>query len=260
MCRWLAYVGKPRSVEGLVYGGAHSLSHLALHSFEARLGVQGDGGGLGWYNHLPDPGLYRNSGPAWADPNLREISRHVESRITFAHIRASSGAPDLFVNCHPFRHGPWLFMHNGQIGGFAALRRDLLGLLTDQAFAALQGGTDSELILQLMVSHGLDRDPATALRDVTQMIEARRQAAGIEVPFNATFALTDGWRFWAVRWASDGQPPTLYRTEGEDYVLLVSEPLDEDVSRWTEVPPNSLVSLQLAPDWSRAARSETFLD
>ncbi len=259
MCRWLAYVGKPHSVERLVYGGPHALAGLARHSYESRLGVQGDGGGLGWYNHRADPGLYRNAGPAWADPNLRELARHVESRITFAHIRASSGAPDIFVNCHPFRQGPWLFMHNGQIGGFERIRRELLSLLTDEAFAALQGGTDSELILQLMVSLGLERDPAAALREATTVIEEKRRAAGIDEAFRATFALSDGWRFWAVRWSSDAEPPTLYGTAGDDYDLLVSEPLDEDIGRWKRIEPNSLVEISLATDWSRQVKTERFL-
>ncbi len=259
MCRWLAYIGKPRSIEHLVYGGPHALAGLARHSYEARLGVQGDGGGLGWYDHRSDPGLYRNAGPAWADPNLRELARHLESRITFAHIRASSGAPDLFVNCHPFRHGPWLFMHNGSIGGFDRVRRQLMMKLSDASFAALQGGTDSELILQLMVSHGLEEDPAAALRRVTQMIEEERQAAGVEEPFHATFALSEGWRLWVVRWASDGDPPTLYGTAGEGFDLLVSEPLDEDVSRWKRIEPNSLLSIELASDWGRRVKSEVFL-
>jgi glutamine amidotransferase len=30
------------------------------------------------------------------------------------------------TNCHPFRHGRWLWMHNGFIGGFAAIKRDLV--------------------------------------------------------------------------------------------------------------------------------------
>ncbi len=176
--------------------------------------------------------------------------------MTFAHIRAPSGAPDIFLNCHPFRQGPWFFMHKGQIGGFAQIRRYPTSLLTDASFAALQGGTDSELILQSMVSHGLESDPAAALRRVTTTIEEERQKAGIEEAFRATFALSDGWRFWAVRWASDAQPPTLYGTAGEGYDLLVSEPLDEDIDRWKAIEPNSPMEIELATDWSRQITTE----
>jgi len=258
MCRWLAYIGKPCSIEPLVYRGAHALAHLALHAYEARLGVQGDGGGLGWYGDLPDPGIYRNPGPAWADPNLRELTRHIESRVTFAHVRASSGAPDLFVNCHPFRHGQWLFMHNGQIGGFTLLHRGLLELLSDESFRSLQGGTDSELIFQLLVTLGLD-DPPAALRQAVRLIEERRRTLPGAEPFHASFALSDGWRLWAVRWASDGVPPTLYRSEGSDHRLLVSEPLDEETDHWHALPRNSLTSVVLRTDGSLEESREVFL-
>ena len=123
MCRWLAYIGEPRLIEEFLYEGPHSLCEQAQHSHKAKLGVHGDGGGLGWYGQPVEPGLYRDAGPAWADANLRELTRVLESRVFFAHVRASTGAPNLDVNCHPFRSGKLLFMHNGQIGGFRQLRR-----------------------------------------------------------------------------------------------------------------------------------------
>ncbi len=259
MCRWLAYIGKPCSVEPLVYDGAHALAQLARHAYMARLGVQGDGGGLGWYGRPADPGIYRNPGPAWADPNLRELSRHIESRVTFGHVRASSGAPDLFVNCHPFRWGRWMFMHNGQIGGFERMRRHLLSLLSDESFAALEGATDSELIFQLMVTHGLNHDPVHAFRTVIALIESHRMAVAEGAAFRGTFALSDGWRLFVVRWSSDGDSPTLFRSDGDDHLLLVSEPLDEDVSRWQPIDDNVMIEVELKPNWSLTDRSEAFL-
>ena len=43
----------------------------------------------------------------------------------FAHIRATTGTPVQQTNCHPFRHGHWLWMHNGAIAGFPSVKRDL---------------------------------------------------------------------------------------------------------------------------------------
>ena len=60
--------------------------------------------------------------------------------------------------------------------------------------------------------------------------------AGIEEPLRFTATLTDGHTLWAFRWACDAQPPTLYYKEGAAGLLLVSEPIDEDRSRWREVP------------------------
>ena len=36
----------------------------------------------------------------------------------FAHIRASTGGAVQQTNCHPFRYGRWLWMHNGMIRDF----------------------------------------------------------------------------------------------------------------------------------------------
>jgi predicted glutamine amidotransferase len=44
------------------------------------------------------------------------------------------------TNCHPFRHGKWLFVHNGEIFGIEKVRRELL-MAVD---AALFGETRSD--------------------------------------------------------------------------------------------------------------------
>ncbi len=211
MCRWFAYIGAPRIIEDLVYEGDHSLSAQAMHSTKAKLGVQGDGGGLGWYSKSAEPGLYRNPGPAWSDPNLRELSRHLESHIFFAHVRASTGAPNIFVNCHPFRNGEWLFMHNGQIGDFPILRRYLEKQLSDDCYQALQGHTDSELLFHLMITNGMKKDPKAALRKTVEQVEEARLKKGIKDAFRATFALTNGKSLWALRWSSDDMAPSLFK-------------------------------------------------
>ncbi|MCG8494256.1 MAG: class II glutamine amidotransferase [Sneathiellales bacterium] len=259
MCRWLAYIGPPRVIEDLVYEGDHSLSAQAMNSNKAKLGVHGDGGGLGWYSRSPEPGLYRNPGPAWSDPNLRELTRHVESHIFFAHVRASTGAPNVFVNCHPFRDGKWLFMHNGQIGGFPYLKRGLHELLSHESYHALEGSTDSELLFQLMITNGLKTDPVQALRSTVQQVENTRKSNDITEAFRATFAITNGESLWALRWSSDELAPSLFQMGEENSALVVSEPLDEDISNWKEIPPNSLLFFERQPDQSLKEQHQSFL-
>src|SRR5690606_6038837 len=127
MCRWLAYSGTPILLDSILYRPAHSLIDQSLH---AKMGVEttnGDGFGVGWYGDGDGtPAVLREIGPAWSNRNLREIARHVRSRLFFAHIRASTGSAVQQTNCHPFRHGPWMWMHNGAIEGFDRVRRDLL--------------------------------------------------------------------------------------------------------------------------------------
>ena len=115
MCRWLAYSGTPILLEELIFKPAHSLIDQSRHS---NLGVEttnGDGFGVGWYAEREIPSLYRSAEPAWNDRNLREVAGNIRAGLFFAHIRASTGTPVQQTNCHPFRHGRWLWMHNGSI-------------------------------------------------------------------------------------------------------------------------------------------------
>jgi predicted glutamine amidotransferase len=259
MCRWLAYAGESRLIEQFVYDGPRSLCSQAQQSHKAKLGVHGDGGGLGWYGAAPEPGLYRRSGPAWADVNLRDLTHVVESRVFFAHVRASTGAPNIDINCHPFRAGSFLFMHNGQIGGFKQLRRQLTAMLTEECFDALQGGTDSELLFQLMITNGLCDDPESAIRRSILQVEKMRQEAGIAEAFRATFAITDSKHVWALRWSSDDYAPSLYLTQKHNGALIVSEPLDKDTLSWQKVPADTLVRIAIGANEVSVAQHEAFL-
>ena len=126
MCRWVAYFGNPIHPEALLYDTQHSLVEQSRSDRLAGGQPNADGVGLGWYGERETPGLYRSVAPAWGDRNLREIASQVRSPLFLAHIRAATGTPVEQTNCHPFRHGRWLFMHNGFIDGYLDLRRELL--------------------------------------------------------------------------------------------------------------------------------------
>ncbi len=70
MCRWIAYRGETRAFEQYVTEPVHSLIAQSLRSLEATARTNGDGFGLGWYGIHPEPGLYRETRPAWSDENL----------------------------------------------------------------------------------------------------------------------------------------------------------------------------------------------
>ena len=126
MCRWLAYSGSPVRLEELLYKPQNSLIIQSLHSRLGAEATNGDGVGVGWYGDAEIPGLFRSTEPAWSDRNLRDLAAHIDSRLVLAHIRASIGSPVQQTNCHPFRHGRWLWMHNGYLDGFSAMKRDLV--------------------------------------------------------------------------------------------------------------------------------------
>ena len=250
MCRWLSYLGPETYLDSLLFEPKYSLVQQSLAARKSVSATQGDGFGLGWYGDHADPGLYREALPAWNDRNLRSLARQLRARLFFAHVRASTGTDTSRSNCHPFAHDKWLFMHNGQIGGYDRLRRRLEARIPDALYPFRTGSTDSETAFYLLFNHGIDRDPVAALRAVLAEIEAERSAAGIDEPLRFTAALSDGTRVVAVRYASDDKPPSLYWRQEGGATVIVSEPLDGEAQSWNRVPANHF--LISAPD-QRAA-------
>ena len=236
MCRFLAYQGEPILLETLVAAPCHSLIHQSLHASESKTETNGDGFGVGWYGERPTPGLYREVRPAWSDENLLSIAGQVRSHLFFAHVRAATGTATTRANCHPFAHGKWLFMHNGQIGGWPAVRRRVESLIPDALYDSRTGTTDSEALFLAAMAHGLETDPVGAMRHTLGAVKAAQRAAGITEPLRFTATLTDGHTLWAFRWACDARPPTLYYKSRPGLLLLVSEPIDGDRADWQEVP------------------------
>ena len=239
MCRWLTYCGAPIYLDTVLFEPKHSLINQSLHARHSHVTTTGDGLGVGWYGERRAPGVYRDILPAWNDHNLKSLSHQIRSGLFLAHVRASTGTATARSNCHPFSHGKWLFMHNGQIGGYDKLRRKLESLIDDDFYQYRLGTTDSEALFYLMFSDGLERGPVEALTSAVARINRDRQALGIDAPFRLTATLTDGETVYAVRYSTDEAPPSLYWSRAHDHLLVGSEPFDEDDARSrTEVPPN----------------------
>jgi predicted glutamine amidotransferase len=254
MCRWLAYSGGPVLLERLLYAPAHSLIDQSLHS---RLGAEttnGDGFGIGWYGDAPGPAMFHSIEPAWNERNLRELAGHVTSPLVFAHIRASTGSAVQQTNCHPFRHGRWLWMHNGFLADFDRVKRDLVLRVDPELYPDIEGSTDSEVFFHLALSYGLEEDPPGAVERAVGLIEDVGRAHGVEHPIQMTVATTDGVRVWAFRYSSRGRSRSLFAStdvtrlremhpdnptlEGlsDESRLVVSEPLGDLAGAWNEIP------------------------
>lgn len=236
MCRFLAYRGRPILLEQLVTAPSHSLIHQSRHADEGKTELNGDGFGLGWYGERAEPGLFRDVRPAWSDENLQSICALVRSPLFFAHVRAATGTPIGRVNCHPFSHGRFLFMHNGQVGGWDRVRRGVEALIPDELYRDRAGSTDSEALFLAALARGLDADPVAAVLATLREVRAAMAAAGADAPLRFTATLSDGQGVWAFRWACDGRPPSLYWQENERGLTLVSEPIDGQRAGWQEVP------------------------
>ena len=163
MCRWMGWSGQPVLVEELPFKPKQGLVDQSLHS---RMGVEttnGDGFGLGWYGRA-GAGLYHSVAPAWGDANLRELARHIESPLFLAHVRATTGTAIQQTNCHPFRHGRWLFVHNGVIDGFDSAAARSHARRRPELFADIEGSTDSEVLFHLALTFGLEQRPGRGAR------------------------------------------------------------------------------------------------
>ena len=266
MCRWLAYSGSPLALEQLLYAPEHSLIVQSLHSQLGAEETNGDGFGVGWYGEQETPAVFRSIEPAWNDRNLRELSGHITSGLVFAHIRASTGSPVQQTNCHPFRHGRWLWMHNGFIGEFGKVKRDLVLEVDPSLFSGIEGTTDTEVFFNLALTYGLEDDPPAAVARAVGFIEDDGRRHGVASPIQMTVATTDGESVWAFRYASTGVPRSLfYSTDvrtlraqhpevallgevSDETRLVVSEPLGSLAGAWNAVPESSYGVIRAGDD------------
>lgn len=258
MCRWLAaYTGSPILLQRALYSPAHSLIDQSLHSELGAEATNGDGFGVGWYDDQPMPGIFRSIEPAWNDANLRELAGHIKSGLFFAHIRAAIGSAVQQTNCHPFRHGRWLFMHNGFVADLSAIKRDLVLAVDESLYPEIAGQADTELLFYLALTFGLEEDPIGAVAQAIGLVEQVGHRKGVKYPFQGTIATTNGEHIWVFRYSSEGKSrslfftrhvPTLRRlypereilqTVSDDARVVVSEPMGDLPGAWNEVPESS---------------------
>jgi predicted glutamine amidotransferase len=280
MCRFTLYLGPPIKLATLLTEPKHSLIRQSFQSEERAEPLNGDGFGIGWYapRLTPEPAVFHEITPAWNNRNLRSIADVVTSPCVFAHVRAASEGGDVnLANCHPFKHGRYIMMHNGHIGAYREVRRDLLESLTDEAYDVVRGSTDTEHLFALFMDEIVRRGHTPGHRSdggvgalelarrlsasLVRVIAAVREKGG-GAPSFLNVAVSDGQRVAVTRFADDPDegPESLHFLEGELYEptsrqfkdkraddegtahLVSSERLTKD-DRWKTVPPNSMIVL-----------------
>jgi predicted glutamine amidotransferase len=259
MCRWMAYFGDPILANDLLYRPQHSTIDQSLHAEPGGFTTNGDGFGIGWYGDGGGtaPAVYKSTHPAWNDENLREVATQIRTPLLFAHVRASSGTPVQRSNCHPFRYGRWLWMHNGSLAGFQEVKHDLVMQVDASLYPRIEGSTDTETLFFLALTFGLTDDPPAAVARAVGLVEDVGRRHGVEHPVHMTVATTDGESIWVFRYSSEKATSSLYySTEisqlrrlypelevldglGDDTRLIVSEPLRDLPGAWNEVPEGS---------------------
>ncbi|KAF9693373.1 hypothetical protein EKO04_008839 [Ascochyta lentis] len=264
MCRWFAYISpsEPCLLTDVLITPANSISKQCSehylpsllphnkdkdldHTSDELLRMRNsllnmDGLGVAWYTEAsssyvkhvtgPRPALYKSQSPPINDFNFKSLCENTETHCVFAHIRASSGSVVTQVNSHPFVFGRHVFMHNGVISNFSAIRRDLTDLLSFDAYCNIFGSTDSEhaaaLYITNLTKHGdkstwnkpysLKAMFAALRKTVIQILQLQHSKLGASnTPNSLNFCTTDGTKLLAIRFRNHAtqQPPSLYWSE-----------------------------------------------
>ena len=250
MCRWMAYAGDKIYLENLLFLQKNSLISQSLKATKSSFATNGDGFGVAWYGGRKTPGVFKDVLPAWNDENLRQLSQHVKSNLFFAHVRATTGTGVSRANCHPYTYGKWSFMHNGQIGHWQLLRRDIESLISKDYYSYRFGTTDSEALFLLALSYGLEKDPIGGMKKAIERVQALLDLNKASEPLRLSAALSDGKSIWSFRYSSDQQSPSLFygtpdlhkkKAKLSMINTIASEPFDDDSDHWTPVGESKVV-------------------
>jgi glutamine amidotransferase len=235
MCRFLAYLGPPVTLQALLLDPPHSLLRQSWAPRRQRNGVvNADGFGAGWYapDVRPEPARYRTARPMWTDRSFASLAGVVRSGAVLAAVRsATPPAASEESGVPPFCSGRWLFAHNGAVDGFrhgvaAKLRR----LVSDERLDQVEGGADSELLFALVLD---SLDAGAALGEALGVVV--RLVSELSPTSRLNMALTDGRRV-----AATEHGESLFVRRADDRVEVASEPYDDDPA-WEPVPPRTVV-------------------
>ena len=169
-------------------------------------------------------------------------------------------------------------MHNGYIGDFHLLRRDLMLAVDPSLFAEIEGSTDTEVVFYLALTLGLEDDPVAALERTVGLIQETARKRGAVEMVQGTFGVSDGTTLWAVRHATEGRARTLFASEdattiqrlhpenprfqrltAEDRVV-VSEPFSDLPGVWREIPQETAVTVSHGGVFEHARSSRRSAD
>lgn len=229
---------------------------LVLQSREHR-----DGWGIGWWGPGdPMPRLERGRDAAFSDDRFATWARNVSAPAVLAHLRLASVGPVHLDNVHPFRHGPWLFAHNGTIAGFSRARAAIEGEIAPAFRSVIVGDTDSVRCFGVFLTRlSLLADPmgnvaldavARALGETVSIV-AGHADPGEKEPSATTFLVGNGRLMLACRrgrtlhytvdrsGARGGEPAT---GEAVERLQIASERLSRSRD-WWEVPLETMIGV-----------------
>ncbi|MGH1542817.1 MAG: class II glutamine amidotransferase [Arenicella sp.] len=244
MCRWVAYIGESEYLNTMLVDSENSLIQQSISASKGDPAVNGDGFGLGWYSDRGEPAVYRDIMPAWHDPNMLELTRHIQSSVFFGHIRATTGTAVSRDNCHPFRNQGCLFMHNGMVQNYHKYKRRIESLLCDEYYGLRKGSTDSEVLFYLLLQFDFFVDPKAAVGRLIKTIETiivDNNNADEADFLRMSLCLTDKNKIYLVRYATNPRPPSAFYKRTDKGWVISSEPTYGHFSEWENVGDSDLL-------------------
>jgi glutamine amidotransferase len=230
VCRHLAYLGEPRTLQSLVVDPPHSLYEQSWAPRSQRHGtVNVDGFGVGWYADRPAPVRYRRAQPIWTDASFASLAPTISSSCVLAAVRsATAGTSADESAAAPFTHEGWLFSHNGRLHDWPTARKALLPQAADVPDTRV--GVDSALLFGLALARWQAGAPLTdGLADAARDVLAHGGG-------RLTMLASDGSSVAAV---VVGEPVHVLSTGSG--TVIASEPHDD--GPWREIADGTAVHL-----------------
>jgi glutamine amidotransferase len=229
VCRHLAYLGDPRSLEELVIAPPCGLVHQSYAPRRQAHGLlNADGFGVGWYDPVrAAPARYRRAVPIWADPSFASLAGVVRSGCVLAAVRsATTGGPQDENAAAPFLlDDRVLLSHNGRV------RIEAVAPLVGSAALAAIGSTVDSAYVAALVQSRLGEGLAQALRSSVLALAERDPTARLNL------LATDGRSVVATTWGD-----TLVTRTDPTGTTVTSEPGDDEPG-WLDVPDRTLVTV-----------------
>jgi len=164
---------------------------------------------MAWYEGA-EPVVRKSPIRADSAPEYDKLAREPLADLGLVHLRwATPGLGVNELNSHPFRHGQYMFAHNGAIHP----QNRLPEMLPEQWELQLAGTTDSEryflLIMSRLASHG--GDMVAAIAEAAADIDSRFEPNSL----NAILLTPD--RLYSISWHhGDRVPEAKLRASGYD--------------------------------------------
>src|SRR3954451_21245206 len=261
MCRLFAMSGGGRPVRA-TFWLLDARDSLAVQSRR-----EPDGTGIGWFESGA-PRVDKRPVAAYEDRRFAAEARDLCSPTYVAHIRFASTGGLKPANTHPFEQDGRLFAHNGVLGDFDALDREL-----GDARSLVHGDTDSERFFALVTKYARANGA-----DVERALVAAASWAAEHLPlFALNVIVATAGDVWALRYPETHGLFALERGAGgagggrhlehasaagtvrvrsadlsaRPAVVIASEPMDEDPG-WRPLDPGEL--LHVAPDLTVSRR------